>query len=249
MKKSMLSLSALLLLASACGTSTTNQGDQDSTALEQEMEVMENGEWIDLFNGENLEGWTSYGQATAGEAWKVEDGVIHFDANAKKNEGLSGGDLVTKESFEDFHLKLEWKISENGNSGIMFYVVDNGEFNAPYHTGPEYQLLDNDGHPDGKITSHRTADLYDLIVSSEEPVKPVGEWNLTEIISKDGKLEFYLNGVNTVTTNMWTEEWDQMVAKSKFKDMPGFGKYQEGKIALQDHGDEIWFRNIQIKKL
>lgn len=248
MKKTMLSLSALLFLASACGTSSNNDASNENTATNQETEVMEEN-WIDLFNGQNLEGWNSYGKTTVGDAWKVEDGIIHFDANAKKNEGLSGGDLVTKESFKDFHLKLEWKISKNGNSGIMFYVIDNGEFNAPYHTGPEYQLLDNDGHPDGKITSHRTADLYDLIVSSEEPVKPVGEWNLTEIISKDGKLEFYLNGVNTVTTTMWTEEWDQMVAGSKFKDMPGFGKYKEGKIALQDHGDDIWFRNIQIKKL
>lgn len=248
MNKTILSLSALLLLASACGTSSTNEGNNDSTAINQET-VMEDNEWIDLFNGENLEGWTSYGQPTVGDAWKVEDGVIHFDANAKKNEGLSGGDLVTQDSFNDFHFKLEWKISENGNSGIMFYVQDNGEYGAPYHTGPEYQLLDNDGHADGKITSHRTADLYDLIVSSEEPVKPVGEWNLSEIVSKDGKLEFYLNGVNTVTTTMWTEEWDQMVGESKFKDMPGFGKYQEGKIALQDHGDDIWFRNIQIKKL
>lgn len=244
MKRTMFLLSAVLLLASACGTSSTNEGEGENMATEQDVEVMEEeDEWISLFNGENLEGWTSYGESSVGEAWKVEDGVIHFDA-----EG-SGGDLVTKESFEDFHLKLEWKISENGNSGIMFYVIDNGEFSAPYHTGPEYQLLDNEGHPDGKITSHRTGDLYDLIVSSEETVKPVGEWNLTEIISKDGKLEFYLNGVNTVTTTMWDEEWDQMVAQSKFKDMPDFGKYQEGKIALQDHGDEIWFRNIEIKKL
>ena len=244
----MLSLSALLLLASACGTSSTNEGNSDVVA-DQETELMEENGWIELFNGQDLQGWTSYGQATAGDAWKVEDGVLHFDANAKKNEGLSGGDLVTKESYDDFHLKLEWKISENGNSGIMFYVIDNGEFDAPYHTGPEYQLLDNEGHPDGKITSHRTADLYDLIVSSEEPVRPVGEWNETEIICKDGKLEFYLNGVNTVTTTMWTEEWDQMVAGSKFKDMPDFGKHKEGKIALQDHGDDVWFRNIQIKKL
>ncbi|HLW19822.1 MAG TPA: DUF1080 domain-containing protein [Cyclobacteriaceae bacterium] len=248
MKKTMLSLSALLLLASACGTSSTNEGNSDVVA-DQETELMEENGWIELFNGQDLQGWTSYGQATAGDAWKVEDGVLHFDANAKKNEGLSGGDLVTKESYDDFHLKLEWKISENGNSGIMFYVIDNGEFDAPYHTGPEYQLLDNEGHPDGKITSHRTADLYDLIVSSEEPVRPVGEWNETEIICKDGKLEFYLNGVNTVTTTMWTEEWDQMVAGSKFKDMPDFGKHKEGKIALQDHGDDVWFRNIQIKKL
>lgn len=249
MKKTMYSISALLLLVSACGTSTTNE--EGNMSDEQNVAVMEeeNDEWINLFNGENLEGWTSYGESKVGEAWKVEDGVIHFDAAGKKNDGLAGGDLVTQESFEDFHLKLEWKISENGNSGIMFYVVDDGEFDAPYHTGPEYQLLDNEGHPDGKITSHRTADLYDLIVSSEEPVKPVGEWNLTEIISENGKLEFYLNGVQTVSTTMWDKEWDEMVAKSKFKDMPAFGKYQEGKIALQDHGDEIWFRNIVIKKL
>ena len=245
----MLSLSALLMLASACGTSTTNEGSSDTTAANQETEVMAENEWIELFNGQNLDGWKGYGKDTPGDAWKVVDGVIHFDGHAKKNDGASGGDLVTKESFGDFHLKLEWKISENGNSGIMFYVQDNGEYNAPYHTGPEYQLLDNDGHPDGKITTHRTADLYDLIESSSEPVRPVGEWNETEIISKDGKLEFYLNGVNTVTTTMWDEQWDQMVAGSKFKDMPGFGKYQEGRIVLQDHNDDVWFRNIQIKKL
>ena len=249
MKKTMLSLSALLMLASACGTSTTNEGSSDTTAANQETEVMAENEWIELFNGQNLDGWKGYGKDTPGDAWKVVDGVIHFDGHAKKNDGASGGDLVTKESFGDFHLKLEWKISENGNSGIMFYVQDNGEYNAPYHTGPEYQLLDNDGHPDGKITTHRTADLYDLIESSSEPVRPVGEWNETEIISKDGKLEFYLNGVNTVTTTMWDEQWDQMVAGSKFKDMPGFGKYQEGRIVLQDHNDDVWFRNIQIKKL
>lgn len=249
MKKTMLSLSALLMLASACGTSTTNEGSSDTTAANQDTEVMAENEWIELFNGQDLSGWKGYGKDAPGDAWKVVDGVIHFDANAKKNEGASGGDLVTLDSFGDFHLKLEWKISENGNSGIMFYVQDNGEYNAPYHTGPEYQLLDNDGHPDGKITTHRTADLYDLIESSSEPVRPVGEWNETEIISKDGKLEFYLNGVNTMTTTMWDEQWDQMVAGSKFKDMPGFGKYQEGRIVLQDHNDDVWFRNIQIKKL
>lgn len=249
MKKTMLSLSALLMLASACGTSTTNEGSSDTTGANQDTEVMSENEWIELFNGQDLSGWKGYGKDAPGDAWKVVDGVIHFDANAKKNEGASGGDLVTLDSFGDFHLKLEWKISENGNSGIMFYVQDNGEYNAPYHTGPEYQLLDNDGHPDGKITTHRTADLYDLIESSSEPVRPVGEWNETEIISKDGKLEFYLNGVNTVTTTMWDEQWDQMVAGSKFKDMPGFGKYQEGRIVLQDHNDDVWFRNIQIKKL
>ncbi|HLU89439.1 MAG TPA: DUF1080 domain-containing protein [Cyclobacteriaceae bacterium] len=249
MKQSILSMFALLGMAAACGPSSTNEAERANE--NQTIQIMENGEdeWISLFDGENLNAWTGYGQQSVGEAWKVEDGVIHFDAKSKKEEGLSGGDIVTKESFGDFHLKLEWKISKNGNSGIMFYVIDNGEYDRPYHTGPEYQLLDNDGHPDGKIPSHRAGDLYDLIESSSEPVRPVGEWNQTEIISKDGKLEFYLNNEKIVSTTLWDEEWDKMVAGSKFKDMPGFGKYREGKIALQDHGDDIWFRNIEIKRL
>lgn len=245
MNKSIVKLSVLFLILSACDpASDNNTAERDL----EETEIVEEEE-ISLFNGGNLNGWTSYGKDQPGEAWKVEDGVIYFDSQSKKEDGVEGGDLVTQEIFSDFHLKLEWKISENGNSGIMFHVVDDGEYSAPYHTGPEYQLLDNEGHPDGKITTHRTGDLYDLIESSEEASKPVGEWNLTEIIVQDGKLEFYLNGVNTVSTTMWDDSWDDMVAESKFKDMPGFAKYKEGKIALQDHGDDVWFRNITIKRL
>jgi hypothetical protein len=113
----------------------------------------------------------------------------------------------------------------------------------------EMQVLDNNGHPDAKIVSHRAGDLYDLIVSSEETVKPVGEWNLAEIISKDGNLELHLNGVMIVSTTLWTPEWEALIAKSKFKTMTGFGTFKKGKIALQDHGDEVWFKNIRIKKL
>ncbi len=111
------------------------------------------------------------------------------------------------------------------------------------------QVLDNNGHPDAKIISHRAGDLYDLIVSSEETVKPVGEWNQAEIIVNQGKLDLFLNGVNIVSTSLWTPEWEALIAKSKFKDMPGFGKYKKGKIALQDHGDLVYFRNLQIKNL
>jgi hypothetical protein len=111
------------------------------------------------------------------------------------------------------------------------------------------QVLDNDGHADGKINKHRAGDLYDLIASSSEPVKPVGEWNLVEIISNNGKLDFKLNGKNIVSTTMWDAQWNSMVAGSKFKTMPGFAFYKSGKIALQDHGDEVWYRNIEIKKL
>ena len=110
-------------------------------------------------------------------------------------------------------------------------------------------MLDNDGHPDGKIIKHRAGDLYDLIKSSSEPVKPVGEWNAVEIISNKGKLEIFLNGTNVVTTIMWDDNWRQLIAGSKFKDMPDFGTFKKGRIALQDHGNTVWYRNIKIKKL
>lgn len=245
MIKSTLSVASLSLLLLACGP--TNQNSESGEEYIEEIIVTEE-EWIDLFDGRSLTGWTSYGQEEPGEAWEADNGVLYFNA-AKKEAGAAGGDLVTKESFGDFHLELEWKISENGNGGIMFHVKDNGEYGAPYFTGPEYQLLDNDGHPDGKITTHRTGDLYDMIESSEEAGKPVGEWNKTEIIVNDSTLQFFLNGVKTVETTMWDKDWNAMVADSKFSQWEDFAKFEEGKIALQDHGNDVWFRNVRIKRL
>lgn len=204
--------------------------------------------WQKLFDGKTTSGWHSYGKQQAGSSWKVKDGALYLDAKNKTKE--SGGDLTTNEEFSNFHLKLEWKISKNGNSGIIFFVnEDLSKYPASYQTGPEMQVLDNDGHADGKINKHRAGDLYDLIASSSEPVKPVGEWNKVEIISNTGKLDFVMNGVKIVSTTMWDEQWKKMVAGSKFKTMPGFSLYKSGKISLQDHGDEVWYRNIEIKRL
>ena len=145
---------------------------------------------------------------------------------------------------------MEWKISKNGNSGIIFFVnEDLSKYKSSYNTGPEMQVLDNDGHADGKINKHRAGDLYDLIASSSEPVKPVGQWNKIEIIANNGKLDFFMNGKNIVSTTMWDDDWKKMVSGSKFNSMPGFSIYKSGKIAIQDHGDEVWYRNIEIKKL
>ncbi|HEY0356702.1 MAG TPA: DUF1080 domain-containing protein, partial [Flavisolibacter sp.] len=217
--------------------------------------VTMNGEWISLFDGKTTNGWHTYGKKTIGKAWKVEDGVLRLDAASKKDwQTAEGGDIITDEEFEDFHLKLDWKISPKGNSGIIFYIhEDPAKYKYPWETGPEMQVLDNgtattEGHPDGKITSHRAGDLYDLVVA-KEAVKPAGEWNAVEIISKNGDLEFRMNGQEVLKTNIWDENWKQMVAKSKFKSMPGFGIYKKGKIGLQDHGDDVWFRNIMIRRL
>ena len=145
-----------------------------------------------LFDGKTTKGWHSYGKNSAGAGWKAENGVLHFDPDAAKDG--QGGDLVTNAEYANFHLKLDWKIAPNGNSGILFYVKeDAAKYPNTFSTGLEMQVLDNDGHPDGKITKHRAGDLYDLIQSKSEPVKPVGEWNSAEIISKNGKLTLILN--------------------------------------------------------
>ena len=199
-----------------------------------------------LFDGKTTTGWHTYGKTTVGNAWKVEDGVLHFDPKAKNNDG---GDLVTDKEYSNFHLKIDWKVSPKANSGIIFFVKEEPKYRQTYLTGPEMQVIDNDGHPDAKITKHRAGDLYDMLKSTSEPVKPVGEWNTAEIISKNGKLTFVLNGVKIVKTTMWDDNWKALIAGSKFKTWQGFGTYKSGKIALQDHGDEVWFRNILIKEL
>lgn len=225
-----------------------------STQNKTTMQTSENNQaagdgWISLFDGKTTKGWHTYGKTGIGKAWKVEDGTLRLDAAAKKEwQTAEGGDIVTDEEFEDFHLKLEWKISPKGNSGIIFYTKEDPQYPYMWHTGPEMQILDNNGHADAKIHKHRAGDLYDLI-ESKQAVKPVGEWNLAEIVSKDGKLDFYLNGQHTLSTTMWDDNWRALIAGSKFKDMKAFGTIKKGRIGLQDHGDDVWFRNIMIKRL
>jgi hypothetical protein len=200
-----------------------------------------------LFDGKSTNGWHTYGKTTVGSAWKIENGTLHFNPSESKS---GGGDIVTDKDYSNFHLKLEWKVAPKANSGIIFFVKeDPSKYKQTYLTGLEMQVLDNDGHPDGKITKHRAGDLYDLIQSKSEPVKPVGEWNKAEVISKNGNLTLILNGVKVVKTKLWTNEWNSLVAGSKFAKWEGFGKYKSGKIALQDHGDKVWYKNIQIKEL
>lgn len=233
------------LLAACSGPKTEETANTDSLAVVAPAE-----EWIPLFDGQTFNGWSKYGGGEVGKAWKIENGELYLDAANKAGwQTGDGGDIVTNEEFENFHFKYEWKIAPNGNSGVIFLVHESPEYQYPWQTGPEMQVLDNAGHPDAKIISHRAGDLYDLIVSKEETVKPAGEWNQAEIVINQGKLDFFLNGVNIVSTQLFTPEWEALISKSKFKDMPGFGKYKKGKISLQDHGDVVHYRNLLIKKL
>ena len=216
-------------------------------------QVQAQEKWIPLFDGKTTNGWHTFGKTTAGEAWKVVDGAIMFDPNNKVNGRIvGGGDIVTNESFTNFHLQLEWKISKNGNSGIIFFVQnDPSKYKNTWHTGPEMQVLDNDGHPDSKIISHRAGNLYDLIVGDESGVKPSEEWNQVDIIVNKGTLVMKLNGVTTVNTHLGDDSWKELIRRSKFSkgESPDFGKVFSGHISLQDHGDQVWYRNIRIQKL
>ncbi|HEY2348745.1 MAG TPA: DUF1080 domain-containing protein [Puia sp.] len=204
--------------------------------------------WKLLFNGTSTAGWHTYNKSTFGPAWRIVDGTLFCDSTVKIPKGEEG-DICTEKEYENFDLKYSWKIAKNGNSGVMFLVQESKKLEAPYLSGPEMQVLDNDGHPDGKIHKHRAGDLYDLIASSSEPVHPVGEWNDAEIKLDHGKLNLYLNGVNVVSTTMWDANWDALVKGSKFSQWPTFAKSKKGHIDLQDHGCDVWFRDIKIKTL
>jgi len=211
------------------------------------------GKWISLFDGKTTNGWHSFGKEVAGAAWKVEDGALTLDPSQKNDwQVRDGGDIVTADSFDDFHLQLEWKIAQNGNSGIIFFVQDDPKkYKNTWHTGPEMQVLDNDGHPDGKIIKHRAGNLYDLVAGKEGVVKAVGEWNKVDVIAQKGKLTFKLNDTELLSTTYGDDNWRAMIKNSKFSqgESPDFGKVFSGHIALQDHGDRVYYRNIRIQRL
>ncbi|KXK40894.1 MAG: DUF1080 domain-containing protein [Saprospiraceae bacterium] len=211
----------------------------------------ENG-WELLFDGKTLNGWRNYKKQTIGKSWIVDKGAIHLNAQPNKDGGWQapdGGDIITDQEFENYDFKCEWKIGNCGNSGIIFNVVESDKYNYVWETGPEMQVLDNTCHPDSRYKTHRAGDLYDLIECKYEVVKPAGEWNEARIRIVNGKADFWLNGIHVVSFTMFDDQWREMIAKSKFKDMPGFGLSKKGHIALQDHGDKVWFRNIKIRRL
>ena len=201
--------------------------------------------WKLLFDGNNLGSWRAFKNESPSSKWTISGDALHFNPKATGD----GGDIMTKETYENFDLSLEWKIQNCGNSGIFYNVVMDEKYDNVWETGPEMQVLDNVCHPDTKFVTHRAGDLYDLIQCSTSTVKPAGEWNKIRIKSNKGDVEFWMNGYKVVEFKMHDDNWKDMIANSKFKDMPGFGTAKSGHIALQDHGDKVWFRNIKIKEL
>ncbi len=248
MNKIIAFISATIIFAACNSASTGNTTTTDTTLTDTTNAMSMNSDtvWINLFDGTTLNGWHSFGESSASSKWNVDSDAIYFNPKSKGDDG----DLVSNDSFANFDLKLDWKIAKGGNSGILFYVQDDkAKYEDTYKTGPEMQVLDDERNEDNKTPSHHAGSLYDMIQAAPGAVKVAEEWNSAEIVSNNGKLDFYLNGVHVVNTNIWDDNWKKMVAGSKFKEWPAFGTFKEGHIALQDHGFGVWYKNIMIKKL
>jgi hypothetical protein len=206
------------------------------------------GGWVSLFNGSDLDGWRTYAEDAPRPAWIVEDDTIKLDV-AEDEEDTTGGDLITERQFENFELELEWKITEGGNSGIFFGVRELPGQDVAYLTGVEVQILDDANHADGTNPLTSAGACYALYPPPPDVTHPVGEWNAVRLVVQDGRVEHWLNGRKIVEYDMNSEDWQARVAESKFADWEHFGRYRSGHIALQDHTDPVWFRNIRIREL
>ena len=195
--------------------------------------------WEPLFDGKTTKGWRGFKKPEfPKQGWVIEDGVLHHRPKA------GGGDIITEASYDEFELTFEWKIGEGANSGLKYFILE--ERGQPI--GHEYQLIDDKRHPDAKLTPKRTtASFYDVLAPQSASPKPAGEWNESRILVKGNHVEHWLNGSKTVDYELGSAELKAVIAKSKFKDVKGFGEKVKGHILLQDHGDEVWFRNIKMR--
>lgn len=195
--------------------------------------------WRLLFDGQSPRGWRGYKKDRFPDGWQVRDGCLVRVG--------PGGDICTEEEFDNFELQLEWRISAGGNSGIFFRVDESAGW--PWETGPEMQVLDNAEHADGRNPKTSAGSNYALHAPVRDVTEPVGLFNRVRLVVHGPHVEHWLNGVKVVEYALGSPEWEQLVAESKFKSMPRFGRVARGRIVLQDHGDRVWYRNIKVRPL
>lgn len=199
-----------------------------------------------LFDGKTLNGWRGYKKADAADTrWKVENGILTIpEIDGKDTRG--NRDIISTGTYDNFDLRWEWKAAPGANSGLKYFVLED-ESSA---IGHEYQLIDDERHADAKIGPHRqTAAFYDVLPATERPIKPAGEWNTSQVIVKGMHVEHWLNGKRVLQYELDSPALRAAIAKSKFKDIARFGKPQKGHILIQDHGNQVWYRNVRIKPL
>jgi hypothetical protein len=216
----------------------TDNKQKDNTLTEKEKKEG----WVLLFDGTTMNGWRIY-QNKKVDDWDIKNGELYC-----KVEGVTKrADLITNDIYENFELQIDWKIAPKENSGIIYMVTE--ENGASYESGPEYQLIDDLGYP-GKLSDKQLSGAnYDMNAPSAKVAKPAGEFNHTKIVINRGHVEHWLNGTKVVDYQLWTPEWEQLKANSKWKDVKTYGMSKAGHIALQDHGGGVAFKNIKIKPL
>lgn len=248
-----------LVLATGLSCSSDRSNDGQGAELNTLTETEKEAGWEVLFDGNSFAGWTGLGRKGIPIGhWEVVDGTIHKVESgnvptAEDGQPLEGGDIMTTERYRNFELKLEWKTSKGGNSGIKYNVSDSlSTAHEPEYAalGFEYQLLDDERHPDAEERSHRAGALYDLVAPNEKKaLNPVGDWNRARIVFQGMTGEHWLNGKKVVEFNLDSPRFDSLFAASKYADIDGFRTRRAGHIILQDHGDDFWFRNIKIREL
>lgn len=241
---------------------TSEEGNTVDNTLTQE-EIDEG--WELLFDGKTTNGWHTFNKpGTIGSKWKAKDGMFVFEGRKRFDFYLAGRkielgptdkvadggeDIVSDKAFENFELKLEWKLSEAGNNGIFYTVQEDTIYDEVWKTSPEMQVLDNQKHKDGLIYKHRAGDLYDLIAADPVRVKDQGEWNQVHIVKNDGKIEHWMNGTMVVSYDVNSPDWKEMISKSKFKDLTEYATPGPGHIAFQDHDNLVYYKNIKIREI
>ena len=253
--KSFLKIIALAIMLVSCGTRHHKEEVTETMsvppvvpALPQLTEQQKTEGWKILFDGQTTGGWQIF-KARKNNTWEVQDGTLHAIAI---KEGVNGvgderSDIMTTREFENFELAFNWKISKEGNSGLMFRVTE--EFEQPYFTGPEYQIVDDKGYP-GKLTdTQHTAGDYDMHTAANAAPNPVGEWNSAKIVANGNHIEHWLNGTKVLEYELASSDWKKRKDGSKWKDAKGYGAAKKGHIDLQDHGSEVWFKNVLIREL
>jgi hypothetical protein len=261
--KQLIKLFAAVLFISFAACTSTPKTEEKSGSADASKEVVadntlsakekEEG-WILMFDGKTTSGWRGYDmEAFPDTGWYIEDGML-VCSNSGKGEAGFGGDIIYDKQFTNFHLKLDWMIEAGGNSGI-FFLARELPGKKIWYSAPEMQILDNNSkHVDnllGKDGNRRAGSLYDLIPPDPQNAKGAMEWNSVEIISYEGTIAYFMNGENVLEFHLWTDEWKQMIANSKFPEFnPDFADVAKtGYIGLQDHGHAVWFKNIKIMEL
>jgi hypothetical protein len=246
---------ALVLFSTwSCQKSTAPQESETTaaSAMNSLTEDEKSQGWELLFDGSTLEGWKRYNRDTIGPLWSVREGTIVCDGEGLgEGSGKHGGSLMTTRQFGNFELVADWKVSPGGNSGILYHVVEKPEYGQDYHTGPEYQVLDDTGWKGDTLKPAQLAGSnYDMFEAPPtKKLNPAGEWNTARIIYKDGHVEHWLNGEKTVEFEEGSPEFEARYKKSKWVEYPGWNKFKTGAISLQDHGAPVYYRNIKIRAL